>query len=395
MTEIEYLDDDILEEVEEEVVPIFTDVKEEIFPTFSGGFVDMTADEEEDREEEDDEGEDESGDDESGEDESGEDESGDDEYEYGEEYIDLSECGSSVECDDSESDDDLDSDSDSEEEEFVPSIQNIDEKIAKKYVQPDFFDDEHTRSVLNNNYDDFEYGEVIDNNSSHNVDSKTPHFDEDIGGQSIASASIVAAGLLGCTVDKKSNKNMFLFGAVFLGIIGIASYFIWMKVNEMKKEISKLELQQNMVLDEKDIESVVAETIEGYLKRETEKTLREREELEAKDAKEQEIMYNNMKKSTLEPIFENENREQEVEQELEQEVEKELELEQEVEKDEKELEKELELEQELEQEVEQVIEQVEQEQGLEYYSVKELTEELNSEPIKKKRGRPRKSVSVL
>lgn len=428
-TEIEYLDDEVSEEGVQKDNFKNVKIKEEVFPTYSGGFVDLTGDEEDytsreeviiteptepigykyeseedngGREYESDNSEQQVDDDEETDEEEEHDSESEEEEEEEDEYVDLSECGSSVECNDSESDDFSDSDSEEEEEFDIPSVQNIDENInLKKNFRPDFFDDEHEHAAPVD--ESFEYGEVIDGDSRR-VDSNISHFDEDIGGQSIASASVVAAGLVGCAAAKKSNKKMFLFGAVFLGIVGIASYLIWMKVNEMRKELKKLELQQNMVLDEKDIEVVVADTIEGYLKRETEKTLQKRkeeEEIEEKkrkeeeerEEKEQELLYNNLKKSTLETISEEEKQQESIPEE---EDNKECEIEQ--------------------------IEQTEQTE-LEYYSAKELTDELKSEPLeplepsepseplessepselepeqseqsepfKKKRGRPRKSV---
>ncbi len=133
---------------------------------------------------------------------------------------------------------------------------------------------------------EFEYGEVFETvPCSVGIPE---NFDEDIGGESIASASVLAAGLIGSSSSR--NKSSLIIGLLLLGVVGLASYIIWNKIKAMKEEMKKLEMQQNMGLSDKDVEKITQETINNFVERERENEIERQKEIENQNELEQERM---------------------------------------------------------------------------------------------------------
>ena len=152
--------------------------------------------------------------------------------------------------------------------------------------------------------DQFEYGDVlVDVASSHHPDGKGQDFDEDIGGESVASV-MLATGAIGYSIHK-SKKGLVAMGILFVGIVMVSSYVIWRKFKEMKEEIKRLELQQNMSLSDKDVEVITLNTIDGFIKQQTDDAIAKRVETKQISTSDTDNLYNSLNETkVLETIVE-------------------------------------------------------------------------------------------
>jgi len=155
----------------------------------------------------------------------------------------------SVNVNESDNDNESDNESDNENEnddcEYEVDISDLSsaESDSESDIDDSSDDDSEVLSigdsiVSENEQEEFEYGEVFETLPC-STRGNRENFDEDIGGESIASASVLAAGLIGCSSNR--NKSTLIIGLLFLGVVGLASYIIWNKIKAMKEEIKKLE----------------------------------------------------------------------------------------------------------------------------------------------------------
>eukprot|EP00752_Nemacystus_decipiens_P004382 g4005.t1 len=107
----------------------------------------------------------------------------------------------------------------------------------------------------------FEYAEVIDD-ASKAEPADAPH-DEDLGGEVITAASAVAG--VAAFSGMRSRRNL-IVGVVLAALGAIALYYIWRKMQDMKNKISRLEKQQDMGLNDKDVQCISSQVLEDYLK---------------------------------------------------------------------------------------------------------------------------------
>ena len=180
---------------------------------------------------------------------------------------------------DSESGSDSDSDSDSDDEDDAVSVCD---------------------AVSNCDSNEFSYGEVMGDNQPEIM------MDDDIGGRSVASLA-VASGIMGTgVIAKKYNKTTILTGVLVTGFVVFVSYMVWRKVQELKKDIERLELQQTMTLNDKDVEVITLDTIDTYIKdQEKQEELEKEEKRVEQDEKEVEKEVEQVKvKMTLDTIQE-------------------------------------------------------------------------------------------
>jgi len=110
----------------------------------------------------------------------------------------------------------------------------------------------------------FEYGDVMDGSHTHR--DEQIDMDEDIGGKSVASVAVASGIVGGSLVMKNKKRNMIITGIIVSGVIALISYFIWKKISDMKKELERVEIQQNMLLNDKDVEVITLDTIESYIR---------------------------------------------------------------------------------------------------------------------------------
>lgn len=109
----------------------------------------------------------------------------------------------------------------------------------------------------------FEYAEVIDDGSKA-IPADAPH-DEDLGGEAVAAASAVA----GVTALSSMRLRRNLIVGVILTALGAAAlYYLWRKMQDMKKKISQLEQQQEMGLNDRDVQFISSQVLEDYLQQE-------------------------------------------------------------------------------------------------------------------------------
>ena len=163
--------------------------------------------------------------------------------------------------DDSSSEDETDSDSDetdsdsdgSEDELEVGSVTSIGNK------DPD-------------NGHAFEYGTVLESDSVHNNHMEFGAHDEDLGGESVASASVIA-GLAGCSMISSNRKGWALFAFASIGVLSVVIYMLWKKIQELNKNINTIEKNQDMGLSDKDVESITTQVLEDFLTTETNKAI--------------------------------------------------------------------------------------------------------------------------
>jgi len=101
---------------------------------------------------------------------------------------------------------------------------------------------------------------------SHTHRDEQIDMDEDIGGKSVASVAVASGIVGGSLVMKNKKRNMIITGIIVSGVIALISYFIWKKISDMKKELERVEIQQNMLLNDKDVEVITLDTIESYIR---------------------------------------------------------------------------------------------------------------------------------
>ena len=192
---------------------------------------------------------------------------------------DSSSSSSSDSDSDSDSESGSDSDSDSDDEDDAVSVCD---------------------AVSNCDSNEFSYGEVMGDNQPEIM------MDDDIGGRSVASLA-VASGIMGTgVIAKKYNKTTILTGVLVTGFVVFVSYMVWRKVQELKKDIERLELQQTMTLNDKDVEVITLDTIDTYIKdQEKQEELEKEEKRVEQDEKEVEKEVEQVKvKMTLDTIQE-------------------------------------------------------------------------------------------
>ena len=173
--------------------------------------------------------------------------------------------------DDSDSDDSSDSessdsdsdDSDSDDSDSDDSDLELDEK-DKNDDEDEIINLEEPKQDEQGMEETFEYGDVMD--GSHTPQEDQIDMDEDIGGKSVASLAMASGIVGGSLVMKNKRRNIIITGVIISGVIAIVSYLIWKKITEMKEELKRVELQQNMVLNDKDVEVITLDTIEGYIR---------------------------------------------------------------------------------------------------------------------------------
>ena len=177
---------------------------------------------------------------------------------HGPESEDDTDDSSSEDETDSDSDetdsDETDSDSDGSEDELeVGSVTSIGNK------DPD-------------NGHAFEYGTVLESDSVHNNHMEFGAHDEDLGGESVASASVIA-GLAGCSMISSNRKGWALFAFASIGVLSVVIYMLWKKIQELNKNINTIEKNQDMGLSDKDVESITTQVLEDFLTTETNKAI--------------------------------------------------------------------------------------------------------------------------
>ena len=159
-----------------------------------------------------------------------------------------------TDSDSDETDSDSDSDSDGSEDELeVGSVTSIGNK------DPD-------------NGHAFEYGTVLESDSVHNNHMEFGAHDEDLGGESVASASVIA-GLAGCSMISSNRKGWALFAFASIGVLSVVIYMLWKKIQELNKNINTIEKNQDMGLSDKDVESITTQVLEDFLTTETNKAI--------------------------------------------------------------------------------------------------------------------------
>ena len=109
----------------------------------------------------------------------------------------------------------------------------------------------------------FEYAEVIDDGSKP-IPTDAPH-DEDLGGEAIAAASTVAG--VTALSSMRLRRNL-IIGAIITALGAVALYYLWRKMQDMKKKICQLEQQQEMGLNDRDVQFISSQVLEDYLKQE-------------------------------------------------------------------------------------------------------------------------------
>lgn len=111
----------------------------------------------------------------------------------------------------------------------------------------------------------FEYHEVIDDASKSTHDDIV--HEEDLGGEAMATASAIAGVSV---MSGFRGKRTLIIGVVLAAITACAMYFIWRKMQDMKKKISQLEQQQEMGLNDRDVQLISSQVLQDYLQQEPE-----------------------------------------------------------------------------------------------------------------------------
>ena len=114
-------------------------------------------------------------------------------------------------------------------------------------------------------YDEqFEYPDVIEGASKIGHGPSNVH-DEDIGGVSVNSASVLAAGALGCTAVSK--KGSIVASLILAGLVSYAMYLLWNKIVDLRREINELERQIDMSLSDKDVEVISTQVLKDFIQK--------------------------------------------------------------------------------------------------------------------------------
>ena len=117
----------------------------------------------------------------------------------------------------------------------------------------------------------FEYHEVIDDVSKSAHDDVV--HDEDLGGEAMATASAIAGVSV---MSGFRGKRTLIIGVVLAAITACAIYFIWRKMQDMKKKICQLEQQQEMGLNDRDVQLISSQVLQDYLQQEPEEEIEPR-----------------------------------------------------------------------------------------------------------------------
>ena len=185
--------------------------------------------------------------------------------------------------DDDEDEDDDDDDEDDDESDSYSDLSASESEAEIEIDVEGSVTSIGNRNSVSGHAQQFEYEHVLEEGSTYGSKYATRQdtdtvggggvedvYDEDIGGQSVASASVVAAGLAGCSmVSSSKRKGMLIVAVVSLGIMTIVVYTLWQKIREMRKELKELEKQQDMGLNDKDVQSITTQVLEDFLRRET------------------------------------------------------------------------------------------------------------------------------
>ena len=170
--------------------------------------------------------------------------------------------------DDSSSEDETDSDSDETDS-------DSDETDSDSDGSEDELEVGSVTSIGNKDPDNghaFEYGTVLESDSVHNNHMEFGAHDEDLGGESVASASVIA-GLAGCSMISSNRKGWALFAFASIGVLSVVIYMLWKKIQELNKNINTIEKNQDMGLSDKDVESITTQVLEDFLTTETNKAI--------------------------------------------------------------------------------------------------------------------------
>lgn len=107
----------------------------------------------------------------------------------------------------------------------------------------------------------FEYTEVIDDTSK--AVPADPPCDDDLGGEAIAAASTVAG--VTALSSMRLRRNL-IIGVILAALGAVALYYVWRKIQDMKKKIAQLEQQQEMGLNDRDVQCISTQVLQDYLK---------------------------------------------------------------------------------------------------------------------------------
>ena len=162
---------------------------------------------------------------------------------------------------------DSDSDDDSENESEDESEEDSDSDVYDDSDDESEDDDSEDDSEYDSDEDDsdediFEYPDVIDGASK--IGPNPNLFDEDIGGQTIDSASVVAAGAVGSAIMGK--RNTIIISIVVAGVFSYIMYLMYLKIADLRREIANLESQQEMGLNDKDVKAISTQVLEDFLR---------------------------------------------------------------------------------------------------------------------------------
>ena len=151
-------------------------------------------------------------------------------------------------------------DSDSGSEDSDDSSEEEDDELSES--DDDDSEESSDDESENEEPDIFEYPDVIEGASK--IGDVPNLFDEDIGGQTIDSASIVAAGAVGSAIFGK--RNNIVIGIAVAGVLSYIMYLLYAKIADLRKEISNLERQQEMGLNDKDVQEISTQVLEDFLR---------------------------------------------------------------------------------------------------------------------------------
>ena len=107
----------------------------------------------------------------------------------------------------------------------------------------------------------FEYTEVIDDTCK--AAPADPPCDDDLGGEAIAAASTVAG--VTALSSMRLRRNV-IIGVILAALGAMALYYVWRKIQDMKKKIAQLEQQQEMGLNDRDVQCISTQVLQDYLK---------------------------------------------------------------------------------------------------------------------------------
>lgn len=170
----------------------------------------------------------------------------------------------SYDSNDSDSSDDSDEDSDYSDEDSDDSGSVTSDDSGGSAGSRKSRHETTPRQKKENATERFDYEDVIDDTS--NTPSKNQVHDEDIGGEVVATASIVGAS----AVSSFRGKRSLIIYIVVMLVVACILYYMWTKIHDLKKKILQLEQQQEMSLNDRDVQAISSQVIEDYLREEDE-----------------------------------------------------------------------------------------------------------------------------